>query len=167
MKIIGAVLVVLSCSVFGMNMARTLRTRAEFLHSLVHGLTILRNELCVSLLTVGEVLEMLAEGSCGSACEFFSQCLRNFGNAPFKTSWVTAALGGGVWGLNDEECRMLAGLGDVIGRYEAEKQRELIERVSRYFSERAQLADEEKRRQYKLRAALGIGSGLMLAVLLL
>ena len=70
-------------------------------------------------------------------------------------------------GMADEECRMLAELGSVIGRYEAEKQRELIDRTAEYFERRARFADEEKRRQYKLRAALGIGSGLMLAILMI
>ena len=167
MKIIGVVLVVLSCSVFGCDMAGKLRERAKFLHSLVRGLTMLRNELCSSLLTVGEVLTLLSGEECGPAHEFFGQCKLNFEAEPFKSAWGAAALSGSRWGMDSEECGILAGLGDVIGRYDAEKQKELIDRVSEYFAERARLADEENRRQYKLRTALGVGSGLMLAVLLL
>ena len=167
MKAVGAVLVLVSCSAFGMSMASRLRVRAEFLYSLVRGLTILRNELCVSLLPVGEVLEMLAHKNCGPVYEFFSCCMAEFAVRSFKDAWYSAASRGSVWGLDSEECRTLAGLGEVIGRYEAEKQSELIDRVSEYFTARAKLADEEKRRQCKLRAALGIGSGLMLTVLLL
>lgn len=167
MKAAGALLVILSCSVFGLSMAHSLRKRAEFLHSLVGLLTVMRNELCTSLLPVREVLDMLSRHGNGSAREFFSSCLKQLEDRDFKTAWTAAALGSRVWGMDDEECRMLAELGGVIGRYEAEKQRELIDRAVEYFDMRAKLADEEKRRQYKLRAALGIGSGLMLAILMI
>jgi len=167
MKAAGALLVILSCSVMGLNMARSLRRRAEFLRSLVHALTLLRNELCTSLLPVKEVLVMLAGDKSSRSGMFFERCLSLFGNGDFKFAWVTAASDGRAWGMAEEECSMLASLGDVIGRYEAEKQRELIDRVADYFDERAKLADEEARRQYKLRTALGIGSGLMLAILML
>lgn len=167
MKVVGVVLVILSCSAFGVNMAGKLRERAKFLHSLVRGLTILRNELCSSLITVGEALKLLSDKDRGPAYEFFAQCRLNFETVPFKTAWTAAALSGSRWGMDSEECGILAGLGDVIGRYDAEKQKELIDKVSEYFAERARFADEENRRQYKLRTALGVGSGLMLAVLLL
>lgn len=166
MKTAGALIVILSCSLFGLRMANALRTRAEFLHSLARSLTLLRNGLCASLLTVREVLESLAESSEPSR-EFFARCLERFGNEDFKTAWTAAALGGREWALAEDECRTLAGLGEIIGRYEAEKQRELIDRTIAYFEDRAKLAEEEKRRQYKLRAALGVGSGLMLAILML
>ena len=167
MKAAGALLVILSCSVMGIHMARSLRRRAEFLRSLVHALTLLRNELCTSLLPVREVLAMLACDTSSRSREFFERCLSLFGNSDLKSAWTAAAMDGRTWGMEEEECRMLASLGDVIGRYEAEKQRELIDRVADYFDERAKLADEETRRQYKLRTALGVGSGLMLAILML
>lgn len=167
MKAIGVVLVILSCSTLGLNMAGKLRERAKFLHSLVRGLTILRNELCSSLITVDEALKLLSDKGCGPAHEFFAQCKLNFGTVPLKTAWTAAALSGRRWGMDSEECGMLADLGDVIGRYDAEKQKELIDKANEYFAERARFADEENRRQYKLRTALGVGSGLMLAVLFL
>ena len=167
MRVAGALMVILSCSVFGFSMAGSLRKRAEFLHSLVNLLTVMRNELCASLLPVRDVLGMLSQNGNGSARVFFERCLLQLEECDFKTAWTAAALGGRVWGMADEECRMLAELGGVIGRYEAEKQRELIDRTAEYFERRARFADEEKRRQYKLRAALGIGSGLMLAILMI
>lgn len=167
MKAAGALMVVLSCSVFGFSMAQSLRKRAEFLHSLVRLLTMMRNELCTSLLPVRDVMDILSRNGNGSAREFFASCLKQLGDCDFKTAWTAAALGSRVWGMDNEECSMLAELGGVIGRYEADKQRELIDRTAEYFDRRARLADEEKRRQYKLRAALGIGSGLMLAILMI
>ncbi len=167
MKAAGALIVILSCSAMGLSMARSLRRRAEFLHSLVRSLTLMRNELCASLLPVREVLTLLAQDTNSSAREFFACCLSGFEDNNFKTAWTSAALSGRAWGMDEEECRTLAGLGDVIGRYEAEKQRELIDRAAEYFDLRSKLADEEKRRQYKLRAALGVGSGLMLTILML
>ena len=168
MKAAGALMVILSCSVFGLSMARELRERAEFLRSLIRLLTLLRNELCASLLPVADVLRLLEENKNEPAHEFFARCREVFESGGLiKAAWSYAALGGAAWGLDAEECRALAGLGEIIGRYEAEKQRELIDRCIAYFEERARLAEEEKRRQYKLRAALGLGSGLMLAILML
>ena len=167
MKTAGVLMVVLSCSFFGLSMAHSLKKRAEFLRSLVSLLTVMRNELCTSLLPVRDVLNMLSQHGNGSAREFFALCLKRLESCDFKTAWTAAALSGAAWGMNREECLILAELGGVIGRYEAEKQRELIDRTAEYFDRRAKLADEEKRRQYKLRAALGIGSGLMLAILMI
>lgn len=167
MKMLGFVMVILSCSVFGLNMARGLSRRGEFLQGLCTALTVLRNELCISLMPVADVLRQLAADERNSASEFFKQCFAELDSEGFKTAWSAAALGGKTWGLEVDECRILAELGGVIGRYEAEKQRELIDRVITYFENRARLADEEKRRQFKLRAALGVGSGLMIAILML
>ena len=167
MRAAGAVLVVLSCSVFGLSMAKTLRIRVEFLRGIAGALALLRNELCESLLPVCEVLEALASDRASPSNKFFARCFSLFESGDLKNAWVTAAMACGAWGMDSEECRILAGLDSVIGRYEAGKQRELIDRVIVYLDGRIKLAEEENRRQYKLRAALGLGSGLMLAILML
>ncbi len=164
MKAIGALLVVLSCSAFGMSMARTLKRREMFLRSLAMSLTILRNELCISLLPVKDVLALLA-GKKDPAAAFFAACLEAFDDG-VRTAWSYAAMDS-RWPLEEDERNNLASLAEVIGRYDADKQRELIERVTEYFKARADAAGEDWRRQYKLRAALGVGSGLMLAILML
>lgn len=167
MKMAGAMLVIMSCSVFGLSMARSLKVRALFLQDLVRALTLLRSELCGSLLPVGDALALLSDDKNNSSREFFIGCMELLEEKGLREAWTASALGTGAWGLEADECAQLAALGGVIGRYEAEKQGELIDRTIAYFVQRAETADEDKRRQCKLRTSLGVGSGLMLAILML
>lgn len=167
MRAAGAAAVLLSCFVFGLSMANSLRERAAFLRGLVRALTLLRSELCGSLLTVREALEIQAEDKSCPAHKFFALCLERMESRGFKEAWISAAAEGGDWGLDAEERAQLAALGGIIGRYEASRQQELMGQTISYFGHRAELAEKEGRQQYKLRAALGAGTGMLLTILML
>lgn len=166
MKAAGALLVILSCSVFGFAMAQQLKRRSELLRSLTQSLLLLRSGVCLELLPIREVLVELSERENADAV-FWARCMHLFEDGDLRAAWNVAAMECTELGLKNEECGVLAELGTVIGRCEAEKQQELIERTAAYFDRRAQLAQEERQNRYKLRAALGVGSGLVFAILML
>lgn len=167
MKAAGALAVVFSCTFFGFSMARSLNERTVFLRALVRALTLLRNELCASLLPVKEVLAVLAEDEHSPVCKFFADCLCRCEDESFRSAWMSASLKCREWGLDNEECRQLASLGGIIGRYEAAKQQEFLEQTIAYFGRRTKLAEDERQQKCKLRTALGAGTGMLLAILML
>ena len=168
LKTLGGALVMLSCSLFGLSMAASLRRREGMLRSLSALLEVMRGELCSSLRPVWEVVSELAERRDAPAAAFFADCIAQYGEeSGFREAWSGAASNCRSLGLDAEECGELAALGSIIGRYEAEKQALLLKKTIEYFDGRVKLAAETRRKQSKTCAALGIGSGLMLTILML
>lgn len=168
MRAAGAIIVLVSCSVFGLSLAGALRTKVNFLRGLVLSLSLLQSELCSAMMQVGEAIDGLCEDTANPTSAFFREVAERFkGGASLREAWEQAAFNCREYGLTSEQCGALSELGGVIGRYEAPKQSELIARTVSYFERSEAEAREEKKRQYKLRAALGVSSGLVLLILTL
>ena len=162
MRLVGAALVVLSCSILGLARAEMGRRRLRLLRALAAALHALEGELCDSLRPVRETLELLA-ASGDEAAPFFRHCLEDYGERPLRVLW--AELSERLDGLTAEERQTLARVGTAVGRRETERQREELSRAAAYFAAAAASAGETAGKEYRLRAALGLGSGVLLAVL--
>ena len=167
LKALGSTLIMISCSLFGLSMAASLKRRERMLRNLSALLEIMRGELCASLRPVWEVVSELAERRDAPTAAFFADCLSQYGAGSFREAWSGAAANCRRLGLDAEECDELSSLGGVVGRYEAEKQALLLKKTIEYFDSRVELAVETRRGQSKICAALGIGSGLVLTILML
>ncbi len=162
MKTVGALLVILSCAVLGLARAEAGRKRLRLLRALADSLRALEGELCGSLRPVRAALESLSARK-DAAASFFRSCLEYYGAEPLRVTWEKAALS--LDGLRREEAEKLAALGAVVGRREAERQGEALRQAAACFEAAAEKAGERAAAEYRLRAALGLGSGLLLAIL--
>ena len=69
--------------------------------------------------------------------------------------------------LAEPERAVLRELGQVLGRYDAGDQLTALERAERALNACLARAEEDRRRLGRVYTALGVGSGAMLAILLL
>ena len=145
-RLLGAVLVAAASAWLGLSAAAELGRRVRRLEALSAALELLERELWERGAPLPEVFQALAR-------------------EPFPAAW--RRLVDGLEGVPREGRAALLPLGEVLGRYEAQGQREAIAQ-SRSALERARRrAEEEKARMGRVYQALGLTGGGFLVILLL
>ena len=169
LRLLGVLLLVGCGSALGLGAVGTLQRRAAALESWRGALELLRAELEFSLPPMRELLLRSAQ----TAPEPVKGCLNTaahgleeLGERSFGEIW-DRALGGCVPPLTEEDVDILGRLGGVLGRYDAQSQRQAVERAGRELDGRARCAREELRRSGKAWAAAGLSLGVFAAILLL
>lgn len=165
LRIFGAATVVVCCSLIGLRCAGGYSQRVKLLRSLIGTVTVARSEICDLLSPVPELLELLSKTAPSPAKEFWVCCDRfTRAGLGFPEAWEKAAER--LQGL-DESCgEALSGLAGIIGRYDAEAQRNELTRTIGILEQALSAAESERRTRGKTCAALGVGAGVMLAIIL-
>ncbi len=165
LRLFGAAAVVVCCSLIGVRCAGGYSQRVKTLRSLIGTLTVARSEICDLLSPVPELLELLSRTAPSPAREFWRDCDRlTRAGLGLREAWEKAA-----WKVRgiDEACReALSGLAGIMGRYDAEAQRDGITRAVSIFEQALSAAEAERRARGRTCAALGVGVGVMLAIIL-
>ena len=165
LKIFGAATVVVCCSLIGVRCAGGYSRRVKTLRSLIGTLTVARSEICDLLSPVPELLDLLSKTAPAPAVEFWRDCgaLTRAGLG-FSEAWERAARK--IPGLDDTCREAVARLAGVMGRYDAEAQRDELTRTVAVLEDALSRAEPERRARSRTCAALGVGVGVMLAIIL-
>ena len=166
--VIGAVLVAAGGALLGFQAAAGLRRRVRAVRELEDGLALLERELELSAPPLPRLLERGAEHSRGPARALFQGGVRGLDSLDredFSTLW--RRLVREQTGLPAEGQAVLLPLGDTLGRYEGERQREALSAARRRLGELAGRLEADSRRQGRVYQALGLSGGAFLVILLL
>ena len=167
-RLVGAILVAFGAAWLGLSAAAELGRRVRRLKSLSIGLELLERELWERGAPLPEAFLELSHRTEEPAAALFAQCADACGaldREPFSEAW--RRLVGTLEGVAPEGKAALLPLGEVLGRYEAQGQREAIVQA-RAALERAYVrAEEEKGRMGRVYQALGLTGGGFLVILLL
>lgn len=167
-RLIGAVLVAAGGAALGFQAAAGLGRRVRALEEMSQGLALLERELELNAPPLSRLLERGAERSRGPAEELFRGCLRGLDRLDredFSTLW--RRLVSGCRALGNEGQAVLDPLGDTLGRYDGERQREALSAARRRLEELSARLEEDSRRQGRVYQALGLSGGAFLVILLL
>ena len=167
-RLMGAVLVAAGGAALGFQAAAGLRSQVRALEEMAQGLALLERELELNAPPLSRLLERGAERSRGPAGALFRECLRGLDNLDredFSTLWRRLVSGCGV--LGSEGQAVLTPLGDTLGRYDGERQREALAAARRRLEELAARLEENSRRRGRVYQALGLSGGAFLVILLL
>ena len=167
-RLIGAVLVAAGGAALGFQAAAGLGRRVRALTEMAEGLALLERELELSAPPLPRLLERGAEHSRGPARALFQGCVRGLDSLDredFSTLW--RRLVREQTGLPAEGQAVLLPLGDTLGRYEGERQREALSAARRRLGELAGRLEADSRRQGRVYQALGLSGGAFLVILLL
>ena len=170
LRLVGALLLTSGAAGLGLCAAGQLGDRVRSLRSLVGGLEILRRELSFRRTAMPELMERTARQSSEPARYLFARCrdhLEELGERSFGQIWARAVEAEPELLLTREEGAVLAELGQVLGRYDADGQIAALERAEEGLKACLTRAEEDRRRLGRVYTALGVGSGAMLAILLL
>lgn len=168
MRLIGAALVASGCAWLGFQAAAELRRRVRILRGLGEGLAVLERELELTAPPLPQLLERAAAHSTGPARQLFQGCgqqLPRLEEERFSALWRGQV--GRLKGLNQEGRAVLDALGDILGRYDSQAQREGVAAARRRLEQLADQEESERRRRGRVYQALGLSGGAFLVILLL
>ena len=167
-RLIGAVLIAFSAAWLGLSAAGELGRRVRGLANLAVGLELLERELWERGSPLPEVLTQLSQRTEEPASALFARsaaACSQLEEEPFSKAW--RRLVEGLEGMTPPGRAALLPLGEVLGRYEAQGQREAIAQARAALERERARAEEEKLRMGRVYQALGLSGGGFLVILLL
>ncbi|MCI9169576.1 MAG: stage III sporulation protein AB [Lawsonibacter sp.] len=167
-RLMGAALVAAGGAALGFQAAVGLRKQVRALEEMSQGLALLERELELNAQPLSRLLERGAERSRGPAEELFRDCLQGLNHLDredFSSLW--RRLVSGCHALGSEGQAVLFPLGDTLGRYDGERQREALAAARRRLEELSARLEEDSRRRGRVYQALGLSGGAFLVILLL
>ncbi len=164
-----AAVVVLCSALLSMNGVLRSRERLEGLRALTEALGMLRGELTSLRSPLPDLLRLLAGRCRGPAVQVFLETERNLvkRELPVSAAWERAVGELDPLLLRPEERQALLALGHVLGRSGAAEQAEAIRGAEERLRLFTELEEKECMKRSRVRAAVGTGAGVMLAILLL
>ena len=148
LRLVGALLLTAGAAGLGLCAAGQLGDRVRSLRSLVGGLEILKRELSFRRTAMPELMERTARQAGEPARYLFARCrdhLEELGERSFGQIWVRAVEAEPELLLTREERAVLAELGQVLGRYDADGQIAALERAEEGLKVCLARAEEDRR----------------------
>ena len=167
-RLMGAVLVAAGGAILGFQAAAVLRRRGRTVRRMEEGLALLERELELNAPPLSRLLERGAAHSQGPARALFQGCtqgLDNLDREDFSSLWRRLVRERAE--LTPEGQAILLPLGNTLGRYEGERQRETLSAARRRLGELAARLETDSRRQGRVYQVLGLSGGAFLVILLL
>ena len=167
-RLMGAVLVAAGGAILGFQAAAVLRRRGRAVRRMEEGLALLERELELNAPPLSRLLERGAAHSQGPARALFQGCtqgLDNLDREDFSSLWRRLVRERAE--LTPEGQAILLPLGNTLGRYEGERQRETLSAARRRLAELAARLETDSRRQGRVYQVLGLSGGAFLVILLL
>lgn len=168
-RMAGAMLLAAGCTGLGFAAVGQLEARARDLRDLIAGLEVVGRELGWQLAPLGELLERAARGSAGRGAEFFRMCAREtacLAGRSFREIWVRSEARSGLR-LAEEDRLILEQLGLVLGRYDADRQRQALSAAVGRLEEQYLQARQRRQRLGRVYGTLGAAAGALLVILLI
>lgn len=168
MRYIGAIILVISALYIGISKAREERQRVKILRELCSALNILKNEICANRTPLGKVISMQSLNSTDTLKAFFSNLgieLENLGDRRFADIWKEC-IGFSLNILPEKSKTELIALGNSLGRYDSELQKQAIERCIYTLQDECVLLESGLANNEKMYIGLSGGAGLIIALML-
>lgn len=168
-RFLGAALVMAGCVWVSLGAVCRLDGRVKDLEELAAGLETLKRELCWRLTPLPAAMQEAAEGTHGRAAALFDWCAREtcrLDGRTFQQIWQDG-LECCPLVLNEEDRAALERLGPVLGRYDADGQRQAIDGAVGSLNHRKAQAAEDRKRLGRVYGVLGMTAGLFLVILLI
>lgn len=169
-RLIGAALIMAGCGLGGVSAVGRLAMRVRILGQLRAAMELMSRELDLRLTPLPELLRLAAESvGNGPVKNLFDAAAEGAGRPQaeaFCVLWRRSLSGSGL-DLSRAGREELAGLADVLGRYDARSQSNaLMETAGRLEVLRRQ-AEEQYRRLGRVYTALSLAAGALLVILLI
>ena len=169
LRLLGAVLVVGGAGALGLQAAQKLRRRLENLRAMTGALELAERELSFRLPPIPDLFSSLERRAPAPARACFGRCLAGMdrlGEDSLGTLW-REAVEETLPDLAPEDREELAELGEVLGRYDGDGQREALAHTRAELSRALEQAREAWEKQGRMYQVLGITAGAFLVILLL
>lgn len=170
LNLIGAILVIGATATFGIASLWRMGARVRVLSALLATLETMKSEICDRMIPLPELVEKLSEEAPLPVDLFFCklrQAMAEIGVRSFYFLWKATILASPELELREPEREALIALGQSLGRYDADEQRDAFAYTQRRLEGCLRHAEEERAKQGKVHAALGITVGVFVVIILL
>lgn len=168
LKLMGAVCVLVGAAWWGLGAVGQLRERTRTLERLRSALSYLEEELAFRLTPLPVLLERLSRRDKDRVSLFFEETLvflRADPESGLRQSWRRAMVRQ-LPILQEEERQVLLEVGETLGRYDAQAQRQVLRQGTERLEEYRRRAAEEERRLGRVYGALSLAGGAALILVL-
>lgn len=166
MKLIGAVLIVISSSFAGIFFSRRLKKRCESLERSISALNYLKTRICIFDTSMKKALRE-TEKSYG-LYGIFSDAAENMEREGLLYAWRSAVIKySSAAAFNDKDTAIISSVGDRLGVTDSQSQGQNIEAAAKLLKEQLNSAKEEYSQKGRLYRSCGLLLGLFFALLLL
>lgn len=169
LKAVGSVLLLCGCIWIGMMNVKQMDKRLKILRSLLNALEVMEREMSFSMPLLEDLLICVSRLSEGEVRRFLSFCsneLKNESGNLFCEIWNRAAYEH-LAILKREDLDHVLALGNVLGRYDSDGQRQAICHAHAAIKQILLRAETERTSQGKVYKAISATVGVFLVILLL
>ena len=165
-KILGLVMIVTSCSMMGLSMAREMEQRKAALKNHISALQLIRSEICYKNTPLEEILFQL-EQSCGKAAATFYR--KSFEAASNGLAFSAAAeqyyIDLKKDGLLAEDIEVIRNICRILGRYDSATQAEHLAAAAELLEKQLDNLQKELSSKGRLYKTVGATAGILLALI--
>jgi stage III sporulation protein AB len=170
-RLLGALLIAGCGAAIGFSAGSRMRLRVKVIGNLIFSLETMRSEIAYAGTRLPEIIKKLAGCGLSPVCGFFSDISQNLELNPhenFGQLW-RASLRRNLphMALSDEESEVLSDLSLTLGRYDLDGEERALNLAIRRLERCLSIARERRNRDGRLCQTLGIGSGIIAAIILL
>lgn len=167
-KLLGAILLAGGATALGLGEAYKLGKRANILRAMCGALSLLSRELTFRLTPMPQLLLDIGGRASPPAASFFKACARglseNDGTRTMARLW-NETLADRFPELSREDMQVLGGLGMILGRFDADGQRQAIDAARQSLERNLAQAEAEQDSRGRVYSILGLASGTFLVIL--
>lgn len=170
MKIVGALLLVAACTLFGVGQARKLYYRQSCLEDTLNLLRFMDAELKNGSVPIPEIFRELGKLSNSKLHGFYNELnikMVGLGEESLADIWNSCIMNNKSISLSIRQRQQLCRVGAYLGRYSESEQSEAISACISHMEDELERSSEKAREGGKLYTSLGLTFGLMLAAVLI
>ena len=169
-KLIGAAVILISSALSSVRAVKRLGDRVRSMQSICASLEIMKSEIGSRLTPIPEIFELLAEQADQPARALYknaSKQMDRLGELSLSAIWKNAVESTPELRLTDTEKLTLCEVGMCLGRYDPQDQQIMLDRAAGRFESYRKRAEEDRQRNFKTQAYLGVISGVFIVIVLL
>lgn len=170
LSVIGAVLIIGATATVGLSSVWRMRTRVRALTGLIAAVDTMKSEICDRLTPLPELVEQLTREAASPVDRLFHRTVQEMselGIQSFYFLWKNAVEASRELELTEPERQTLIDLGRSLGRYDTEEQRGAFTYALRRLEGYLRKAEEERTKQSRVHAVLGIVAGVFVVIVLM
>lgn len=168
-KILGILLVLSSSTAMGLDCLRKKRLRIRKLKEMAAMLDAMEREIRERRTPLSRLMQKLALGQGGRKKDYAVKVYETMqqDGVLFSEAWKCGLASDAQACLVEEAGEELTELGEILGRFSAERQCEALDRVSGYLKERADELADELHRSAKITLGGSLSAGAVMVLLLI
>ncbi len=168
MRILGALTVIIGCSLFGLVRALSLSKAERCIGAVIDSLQYMSSELKASSMPLPELITELAEVARPEVRGFYvnlNSCMSLLGDESFENIWAGLVMRDKGLVLDEKQRKLLCKAGAFMGRFSVEEQAAALESCVQRLETEYKLAADKAREGKKLYPGLGLTAGFMIAAM--